>query len=375
MRAGRGVGVLAALTLLGAALPPLWAQTLVAPATGTGVFDHELYRVAEGVYVAVRPDVFRQPVDANIAFVVGDEDVVVVDSGGGVAAAESALRLLRQVTDRPVRYLVNTHWHGDHVLGNRVFLEAFPGAEVVGHSKTVSSMTAENIGIERFRDQVSGMIVSLRRGVDSGRDEEGAPLAPERLARWRQMLPDLEAALEEYGRARIVTPALVVDDSMTLWRGGREIQIRHLGRGNTDGDLVVWLPRERVVLSGDLVVHPLPYGFGSFPSEWIETLDRLAALDYLLLVPGHGEVQRDTSYLRQLQALIRKVRDDVGAAARAGASLEEARAAIDLGELADVFTHGEARRRSLLDAWLVQPLSLSAFEEARGEPIVQGQQG
>jgi glyoxylase-like metal-dependent hydrolase (beta-lactamase superfamily II) len=339
------------------------------------VFDRELRQVADGVYVAVRPDVFRQPVEPNVAFIVNDEDVVVVDSGGGVAAAESALRLLRMVTDLPVRYLVNTHWHGDHVLGNAVFLQAFPGAEVVGHSRTITGMTGENIGLERFQPQLVDMIGSLRKGVETGLDDQGAPLTPERLARWRQMLPDTEAALAEYRRARIEKPTLIVDGAMTLWRGEREIQIRHLGRGNTDGDLVVWLPRERVVLSGDLVVHPLPYGFGSFPAEWLETLDRLAGLDFLHLVPGHGEIQSDATYLRQLQALIRKIRDDVGAAVRSGASLEAARAAIDLGELADVFTAGDERRRALLDAWLIQPLSLSAFREAKGEPIVQGQTG
>ena len=83
--------------------------TTVVPATGSGVFDYELRRVADGVYVAVRPDVFRQPVDGNVVFIVNERDVVAVDSGGTVASAESVIRLLRAVTNKPVRYVVNTH--------------------------------------------------------------------------------------------------------------------------------------------------------------------------------------------------------------------------------------------------------------------------
>jgi hypothetical protein len=86
-------------------------------------------------------------------------------------------------------------------------------------------------------------------------------------------------------------------------------------------------------------------------------------------------VQQDASYVRHLQALIREVRNDVGAAAAAGASLEAARKQIDLGPIEGTFTAGETRRKLLLDAWFVQPFSLSAYKEAKGEPIVQGQQG
>lgn len=373
-RSSARVSVLAAVAAVLAAGPATAQTRLVAPATGNGVFDHELHEVVAGVYVATRPDVFRQPVDGNIGFVVGERDVLVVDTGGGVAAAESALRLLRQVTDKPVRYIVNTHWHGDHCLGNVTFLEAFPEAEVIAHQRTIAAMTPDNIGLERFQPQLVEAIEGLERGISSGRDEHGEPLQPDRLERWKGMVPDLRAALDEYRRARLVEPTLAVESGLTLWRGEREVQIRHLGRGNTEGDLVVWLPRERVVFSGDLVVHPQPYGFGSFPDEWIETLEQLAAFDYAQLVPGHGEVQRDASYLRDLQALIREVRDDVAAAVADGASLAEARQRVDLGPLATTFTGGDARRQYLLDAWFVQPFSLSAFKAARGEPIVQGQQ-
>ena len=128
-------------------------------------------------------------------------------------------------------------------------------------------------------------------------------------------------------------------------------------------------------MSGDLVVEPQPYGFGSFPADWVKTLDALAALDYRYLVPGHGQVQQDTTYVRSLQKLIEKVRANAIAAVKDGATLEQSRQRLDIGELENVFTGGDARRKFLLKAWFLDPFTLSAYKEAKGEPIVQGQTG
>jgi glyoxylase-like metal-dependent hydrolase (beta-lactamase superfamily II) len=358
------------LALLGVAPAP---TTLVAPATGPGIYDFELRRLVEGVYVAVRPDVFRQPVEGNLTFIVNAEDVVVVDAGGTTASAESAIKLLRSVTDKPVRYLINTHWHGDHNLGNGAFLKAYPGVEIVAHPNTIAGMTAANIDLDNLPSQLTETLVALRKGIETGQDQEGKPLPADRLERWRKMVPDLETSLAEVGRTRIVLPSLSVADSLVLRRGEREIHVRYLGRGNTEGDLVVWLPKERIVMSGDLVVNPQPYGFGSFPTEWIKTLDALASLDYRYLVPGHGEVQQDVAYIRSLQALIEKVRGQAVDAVKGGATLAQLRERLDLGELEDTFTAGDARRKFLLKAWFLDPFSISAYKEAKGEPIVQGQ--
>jgi glyoxylase-like metal-dependent hydrolase (beta-lactamase superfamily II) len=347
--------------------------TVVTPATGSGVYDFELRRLVDGIYVAVRPDVFRQPVEGNLTFIVNAEDVVVVDAGGTMASAESAIKLLRSVTDKPVRYLVNTHWHGDHNLGNAAFLKAYPGVEIVAHPNTIAGMTAANIDLENLPRQLTETLDALRKGIETGQDDQGQPLPADRLERWKKMVPDLETSLAETKRTRIVLPTLSVTDSLVLRRGDREIHVRYLGRGNTEGDLVVWLPRERVVMSGDLVVNPQPYGFGSFPTEWIRTLDALAGLDYRYLVPGHGEVQQDTAYIRHLQSLIGTVRDQAATAVKGGATLAQVRERLDLGELETVFTAGDPRRKFLLKAWFLDPFSVSAYKEAKGEPIIQGQ--
>lgn len=124
-------------------------------------------------------------------------------------------------------------------------------------------------------------------------------------------------------------------------------------------------------MTGDLMPHPIPYGFGSYPREWVQTLDKLAALSPKVLIPGHGEVQHDLVYLRQVQALLKAVVEQVGAVAARGGSLDEARAALKLGDLAKPFTD-EPKKAALFDQWFLQPIVKMAWLEATGRPIVQG---
>jgi len=116
------------------------------------------------------------------------------------------------------------------------------------------------------------------------------------------------AFLAEMPRIRIVPPSVLVEDGLAIRRGEREIRVRFLSRGNTAGDLVVHLPAVGVVATGDLLVHPIPFSFGSYLGEWIETLDRVKALGATVMMPGHGELQRDTRYLSSVQELLGAVR-------------------------------------------------------------------
>lgn len=351
--------VLAAALLAGAPPAPTASPT---PAASTA-WDLELVPLQPGLYLLRRPDVLRQPVEPNALVIVNDDDVVVVDAGGTPLAAENAIRLVRSVTRKPVSVLVNTHWHGDHNFGNATWRAAFPGLVVVGHPNTrrdVLGAQARYLG--KMAEQLAAPIRSLRERAARG---EATP-------RQRALLADLELAVAEARRTAISPPDLTVADALVLHRGAREIHVRHLGRGNTEGDLVVWLPRERVVAAGDLVVAPIPYGFGSFPGPWIEALERLAALDFELLVPGHGEVQRDRAYLRDLQALLRDVRAQVGAAVERGLDLEATRKAVDLAAWRRRLAGEEPSRAALFEGWWTSPIVRSAWLEAKGLPIAQG---
>jgi cyclase len=328
-----------------------------------GLYDFELRKLERDIYVLHRPDVLRDPVEPNALVIVNEQDVVVVEPGGAPLAAENAIRLIRSVTDKPVSVLVNTHWHGDHVLGNQVYRKEYPGVRIVAHANTrraIAGKPMEYLG--RVDTLMAKMVAEWEAKAAAG------TLAPDEA----KQLPDIRLAIVESARTQVTPPDLTFTDELVLHRGEREIHIRYLGRGNTDGDAVVWLPKERIVATGDLVVAPIPYGFGSYPADWIATLERIAALDFKWLVPGHGEVQRNRDHLRLVQDLLREVRKQVAVAVKQGLDLDATRKAIDLSAYEQRIAGDDAQKRALFNDWWKRPIVRSAWLEARGEPILQG---
>jgi cyclase len=346
---------IAAVLLLSTGLAP-------APAISASVYDLELVPLKADVYLLRRPDPLRQPVEGNVVFVVNEADVVVIDGGGAPLAASNALRLIRSVTPKPVSVLINTHWHGDHTMGNQVYRAAFPALRIVSHERTHRHMTGEPMSyVAGLPAELDGYI----RELEAMAQQE--PLSERR----RMMLEDLRVAKREAEQVRITPPDLTFEDRLTLHHGEREIQVLHPGKGNTDGDAVVWLPAEKILVSGDLVVHPIPYGIGSYPREWIATLNELGKFPYELLVPGHGEPQRDQAYLQQLSRALANIREQVAAAVAKGLDLEATTKSIDAAALEPAFTSGDPVGKTLFTAWWLNPIVRSAWLEARGEPITQ----
>ena len=119
-----------------------------------------------------------------------------------------------------------------------------------------------------------------------------------------------------------VLPDLLVDQHLTVMQDNRRIELMHLGQANTAGDLVVHLPAERIAISGDIAITPVPFAFLSSPRMWVQTLNRLAGIDATTIVPGHGPPQTDTRFIRDLQAMLTQVIDQVDAGIKAGLDLD-----------------------------------------------------
>ena len=342
----------------------LLAVLPVSPAAAADdAYSVELVPLKPDIYLVRRPEPLREPVEPNALFIVNPEDVVVFEGGGAPLVAERTIALIRSVTGNPVSHVVNSHWHGDHNLGNQVYRAEFPDVKFVAHPETRAAMTGPPMAyVERYGPMLTELIDDWR-----GQQSRGE-LTPARI----RLLPDLVLMRGQIEQVTVVPPEVMVPDRLVLERGSREIQILHLGRGNTPGDLVLWLPQERVLATGDLVVHPIPYGFGSFPAEWIETLDRLAEFDFELLVPGHGELQQDLRYIRRLQAMLAEVRRQAAESAAAGFGLEATREKLDLGTFEAEFAGDDEDRKRKFEAWWRRPIARSAWLEATGKEIRQG---
>jgi cyclase len=278
---------------------------------GDATFD--VKKVADGVWAAVAAPAYK--VNCNTAIIEDDDGVTVVDTHSKPSAARVIVQRLRELTRKPVRFVVNTHFHWDHWHGNEVYPAAYPGAEVVTNQLTREAMVRK--GLKRIQDHVRTVpaeIVKLRADLAAASHERRPTLERDlRLA---------EAYLAEVTALKPALPTLAFERTMTLYRRDREIHLLHLGRAHTEGDVFVYLPREKVVITGDAVIGWTPYMGDGYPEDWAATLDRLAQLDFTHIIMGHGDVAgRD--WLRTFRGYVHDMVEAVRRESATGATLDE----------------------------------------------------
>lgn len=328
----------------------------------------EVQPLAQGVYAFVRRDPIDDAANSNVLVIVSDVDVIVVDGNLAPSSAEGTIAAIRRLTPLPVRYVINTHWHDDHVLGNSQYADIFPGVEFIAHPYTrrrIIDTVASSL--EEYKATYPQELKQLEARLATGTRSDGTPFTDEERISLQRLSALFRVMVAELPRMRVTPPTLLVEQSMTLWRGSREIRLLFLGRGNTAGDVIVHLPHEGIVATGDLVVHPIPYGFGVYPGDWIETLDRLKALGARVWMPGHGELQHDTRHLTAVQELLGALRSHMRDAVARGLTLEQARAALNLESFRTRFAGTDARRSAQFAGLFVAPASERAYLEAKGE--------
>ena len=278
-------------------------------------------KVKEGIYHAVGTGALA--VVGNSSFIVNDNDVIVVDDHVSPAAAWVLLEEIKKVTSKPVTTVINTHFHFDHAHGNQIF---DPAVQIIGHEFTRRMLLNNSIGMPLYQNYVTGLptqIEGLKKQIASATD-------PAAKAKLQTQLQVTENNLASQKELKPTPPNVTLTTQMTLYRGKREIQIRYLGRGHTAGDVVVYLPNEKVVMTGDFLTAALSNMSDSFPNEWADSLDALKKLDFDTVLPGHGEALTDKAKIDYFQAYLRDVWSEVSKLKQQGVSAEEASKRADL---------------------------------------------
>jgi glyoxylase-like metal-dependent hydrolase (beta-lactamase superfamily II) len=319
-------------------------------------------RLAEGVYAIVHEDAIRSFPDgatdwphSNVGVIVGDDAVLVIDSDFYPSRAAADIALIRRVTSRPVRYLVNTHWHGDHTHGNAVYADSFPGLTIVG-----TRPNAQFIGINQARYPRSAIrpgsstraLVELHEGMLArGADSSGRAYTAAERTLLGQVIAQRRLQLSEFAKVRVAPPTLLFDEAMALDLGGRRVELVDRGHANSPSDVTAWLPRERILFTGDILVWPVPYTFDAYPRPWLAVLRDLEALPTAAIVPGHGPVFRDRAYLSQVRTLLERAVTQADSLIRKGNLRPDIERLIDLRDLEAQFVKpGDATARAYWDA-------------------------
>ncbi len=302
---------------------------LVVAAGRAGAQSFDIQKVSDGVYAAIpRPGI---PVGSNGAFVVSDDDVLVVDTHYRPSYARELLSEIKKVTPHAVRSVVNTHWHNDHVQGNEAYINAWPrGVEFLSHANTREDIQAK--AIPNIKDSLESLPKQIAEWEKRAAAASGAEA--ERL---RTQIEQQSAYLAELRTIEITLPTLTFDRSVVLHKRSREIQLLYFGRGHTRGDVVVYLPREKVVVMGDMLTAGIPFARDGYPSEWADTLAQVAKLDIQRIVPGHGGVKEGTKIFEDRVGFLRDLVAQVKKGAAEGKDAKAIQAGLDVGRWEPTF--------------------------------------
>ncbi len=336
-----------------------------APAAGAHAPPRKI-SVADGVYLFATPPYSDVGLDGNSTVIVSEDGVLVFDSNGTPAAAAAVLAEVRALTDRPVRYVVNSHWHWDHWYGTEVYRRAFPGVQIVAHEATRRMMAGPAIEFNQpgLETLLPGHVREVGRQLAAARS--AAP-PPGTGALERHVEAD-RFFLEQKRGVQHILPTLTFTDSLSLHLGDREIRVLHYDRAVTPGDAFLYLPRERIVVTGDLLVNPISFALSCYPTGWLRTLERIDALDAATHVPGHGEPLRGNDLLRAHIALFRELLRQGKSARERGLDVEQAKGSIleNVRELKTRVTRDDPALSDSFDLYLVDWYLHRVYDELAG---------
>jgi len=332
----RGVAVCA--TLLG--LVFVWAARCEGQ-SGSPVAVKKV-EIASGIYEFQSAADGYVPND-NALVVVNQDDVLVFDTFSRVSIARMLLAEIRKITDKPVRYVVNSHHHPDHWSGNEVFADAFPGVEIIATEEAREFMlNIEHSWPPVWTRQLKEQQSALEEETRSGKLADGSVLTAEKRQQDEHEVRLLGDWVGELLKVKRTHPTLTYRDRLTLRHGGREFRFLSV-TGDASGTTVMYLPKEKILAVGDTIHFPVPDINFNLPVSRLNTsLKRLNELDVEKIIPGHGavldkgvlqaEIELQDSVIRQVGEIVK----------RGTVTVEEMNKLVDVAAMRDKFTRGDA---------------------------------
>jgi glyoxylase-like metal-dependent hydrolase (beta-lactamase superfamily II) len=293
----------------------LFLMVLVGCAAGQELFD--IKPVADGVYAAIAKPAYKT--NCNAAVVILDDSVLVVDTHSKPSAARGLIAQIKTLTDKPVKYVVNTHFHWDHYQGNQAYPSSWPaGVEIISSEATRESI--EERGIPRVKRE----LVTIPQEIEKLRGQLESASDAKQKEEIQSNLRQAEDYLAELKSMQVTLPTMTFDHSLILHRKSRTVEILWLGKAHTDGDVFVYLPKEKVLVTGDALHGWTPYMGDSYPYDWIRTLDAAEKLDFQHVIGGHGDVIEGKERFELWKQYFRDLLGETAQAYSEGASEEEA---------------------------------------------------
>jgi len=308
-----------------------WAAA-APPEGGPELFD--IQKAAPGVYFAhARPQTM---INCNAAIFVRSKDVVVVDAHSKPSAAAAIIKQIRrQVTEKPVRYVINTHFHWDHTQGDNGYKQAIGKLDFIATSTTKDLI--EKMASQRMKesaDSVPPQIERMRKRAESAKSTAEKTFCEEQIRQMEAYLADLKQNYE------VVLPTITFDKSYLLADPAFDLHLEFHGRSHTAGDTFVYCPQQRAIATGDASHGWLPNIGDGYPRQWPGTIDDVAKMDFKYIMGGHGPMQSERAVMMSQRNYIEELTEKVEDGKKAGQGLDELQKRITVDSLKSMQSNG-----------------------------------
>ena len=324
-------GVLAGASIVEEAfLRATWARAQ-APGANENLF--EIQKVADGVYAALaRPQIL---INCNAAIFVNSQDVLVVDAHSKPSAAAALIaQIKREVTVKPVRYLVNSHFHWDHAQGDSAYKAGGAKVDIIASDTTRQLMT------QLSRNRLKESLDSVPRQLDEVQARLAKATSDADKERYADLIRQLKAYQIEMKNYTLELPTITFARSHVLKDPAGDLHLEFHGRAHTAGDVTVFSPRKRVVATGDVIIGFLPNIADGYPRRWPATINSVGQLAFDRIIPGHGPVHHDRARMTQMRNYIEELTGRVEAGKKAGQPLAELQKTITMASLRTLQANG-----------------------------------
>jgi cyclase len=300
-----------------------WARA-AAPNSDSNLFD--IQKVANGIYFAhARPQAM---INCNAAIFVRSKDAVVVDAHSKPSAAASLIsQIKREITAKPVRYVINTHFHWDHTQGNHAYRLTGEKVDFIASAATKELM--ENLAIARMKASVG----SVPQQIDALRSQAARSGSAAEKAFCADQIRQLEAYQAELKDYILEPPTITFDKSYLLQDPAHDLHIEFHGHAHTAGDVVVFCPQARAIATGDVIHGSLPFIADGFPRIWPGTIDSIGRTDFNSIMPGHAGLQTGRTVMTNMRNYIEELTGRVEEGKKAGLTVAEMQQRITVASL------------------------------------------
>ena len=307
--------------------------------------------LADNVYLFRAPSDLDMWTATNVVVVINDQDVTVFDSNTRPVTARMVIAEIQKLTQKPVRTLINSHWHMDHWSGNNEYVKAFPGVQIIATTETRDFM--KRMPRRFFADGLNNTVARSRAALDSairsGKQRDGSALTESARKAQEDDIAETARFAAEVATIPPVLPTMAYRDTLILWSGRREFRLMSV-TGDATGSTVLYLPAEKILVMGDVLVQPEegngppPWTTNSYAiTPWLNSLRRLETLDANIVVPGQGPAFRDKAYLTLTADLFASVITQVHSALERGVvSGADVQAAVNVDAIGRRYMHGGA---------------------------------